>query len=116
EDRSHKAGPSLPISAWAGCGPGRPNRPVALGHPSSIEELAGVMFIELSVHGAGAGKRRAVLVNADDVTDVELVAAGNGIRLTDERRLVVDEPLGMIRRRFEDTSVPLARSHRETRS
>jgi hypothetical protein len=70
-----------------------------------------VTFVELSVHSAGDGKRRAVLVNADDVTDVELVAAGTVIRVANGRRLVVDEPLDVIRQRFEDAGVSLARSH-----
>jgi hypothetical protein len=74
------------------------------------------MFVELSVRGAGDGKRRPVLVNADDVTDVELVAAGTVIRFANGRRLVVDEPLDVIRQRFEDAGVSLARSHRETQS
>jgi hypothetical protein len=74
------------------------------------------MFVELSVHSAGDGKRRPVLVNADDVTDVELVAAGTVIRFTNGRRLVVDEPLDVIRQLFEDTGVSLARSYREPRS
>jgi hypothetical protein len=78
--------------------------------------MGGVMFVELSVHSAGDGKRRAVLVNADDVTDVELVAAGTVIRFANGRRLVVDEPLDVIQQRFDDVGVSLVRSHRETRS
>ena len=50
------------------------------------------MFVELSVHSAGDGKRRAVLVEVDDVTDVELAEVGSVIRVTNGRRLVVDEP------------------------
>ena len=68
------------------------------------------MFVELSVHSGGDGKRRAVLVNVDGVTDIELVPAGTMIRFTNGRRLVVDEPLEVIRQRFEDTAVSLARS------
>jgi hypothetical protein len=63
------------------------------------------MFVELSVHSAGDGKRRAVLVNANDVTDVELVAAGTVIRFANGRRLVVDEPLEVIWQRFGDAGV-----------
>jgi hypothetical protein len=74
------------------------------------------MLVELSVHSAGGGGRRAVLVNADDVTDVEMVAAGTVIRFTNGRRLVVDEPLDVVRQLFEDTGVSLARTHREPRS
>jgi hypothetical protein len=75
------------------------------------------MLVELSVHSGGDGKRRAVLVNADDVTDVELVAAGTVIRFASGRRLVVDEPLHVIRQVFEDAGAFLAHSHhREPRS
>jgi hypothetical protein len=73
------------------------------------------MFVELSVHRAGNGKRRPVLVNTDDVTGVELVAAGAVIRFTNGRRLVVDEPLDVVRQLFENTGVFLARSQCETR-
>jgi hypothetical protein len=74
------------------------------------------MFVELSVHGPGNGTRRAVLVNANDVTGVELVAAGTVLRFANGRRLVVDEPLDVIRLLCEDAGVSLACSHRETRS
>jgi hypothetical protein len=67
------------------------------------------MFVELSVHSAGNGQRRAVLVNADDVTDVELVAVGTVIRFTNGRRLVVDEPLAVVRQLFEIIGIFLAR-------
>jgi hypothetical protein len=67
------------------------------------------MFVELSVHSAGDGNRRPVLVNAGDVTDVELVAAGTVIRFTNGRRLVVDEPLHVVRQVFEDAGISLAR-------